>query len=240
MSSTRLPGKVLLPLGDTTVLGSTISQVKGSRKIGRIVVATSEHADDDPIAAECKKLGVEVFRGSLEDVLDRYYQAAKRFNAENICRVTADCPLIDPAIIDRAAEEFEKEQPDYISTGREKTTYPDGMDTEIFSLKALERAWKEAKLPSEREHVTPYIWKHPEIFKLAEIQNDRDLSHVRLTLDEQADYDVLQDVVSHVRPVTMERTIAYLSSHPEIAAKNSSIERDEGYKKSVALESRSS
>lgn len=236
MSSSRLPGKVLLPLGDTTVLGSTVRQVRKAKNISKMVVATSDQPDDDAVAVECGKLGLDIFRGSLDDVLDRYYQAAKHFGAEHVCRMTADCPLIDPSIIDRVAELYELGRPDYISTGRTDSTFPDGMDTEMFTFKALERAWKEAKLPSEREHVTPYIWKHPELFKLAEVRNERDLSHVRLTLDEPADYEVLKAIVSEVRPHTMNSIVAYLGSHPEVIARNSSIVRDSGYLKSVQEE----
>jgi len=237
MSSTRLPGKVLLPLGGVTVLEHTIGQVKKAKHIGRIIVATSDSADDDAIAKLCKKIGVPVFRGSLSDVLDRYYQTAKKFGAEHIARVTSDCPVIDPAIIDRVAEEYERDSEkgecDYISTGRITTTFPDGMDTEIFSFKALEQAWNEAKLPSEREHVTPFIWNHPERFRVVEVKNDRDLSAVRLTLDEPNDYMVLQDIVKNVPELTMENIVSYLKTNPDVAMKNASIVNNEGYFKSL-------
>ncbi|MBI4093533.1 glycosyltransferase family protein [Candidatus Kaiserbacteria bacterium] len=233
VSSARLPGKVLLPLLDTTVLGSTIREVQRAKKIASVVVATSDQHGDDAIADAGEKLGVPVFRGSLDDVLDRYYKAAKKFGAEHICRVTADCPLIDPDIIDRVAAEYEKERCDYISTGRIASTFPDGMDAEIFSFIALERAWREAKLPSEREHVTPYIWRHPELFAVREVQNDRDLSRVRLTLDEPADYEVLKRIVAEVRPLSMNAIVRYLETHPEVAAINQNIMRDEGYTKSL-------
>lgn len=233
MSSTRLPGKVLLPLGDTTVLGSTVRQVRNAKRINHIVVATSDQSEDDAVAKEGARLNVDVFRGSLDDVLDRYYMAAKHLRAEYICRITADCPLIDPAIIDRVAEVYEREHPDYISTGRDKTTFPDGMDTEIFSFAALERAWKEAKLSSEREHVTPYIWKHPELFRVSEVRNDSDLSALRLTLDELADYEVLKAIVAEVHPLSLSAVTEYLRAHPELAARNSSITRDSGYHKSL-------
>lgn len=237
MGSKRLPGKVLFSLGDTTVLGSTVRQVQSAKKIGKVVVATSDQTDDDPIVAECEKLGVEVFRGSLDDVLDRYYKTAKHVGAEHICRATADCPLIDPSVIDRVANAYEGERPDYISTGRTDSTFPDGMDTEIFSFKALERAWKEAKLPSEREHVTPYMWKHPELFIVREVKNDRDYSTFRLTIDEPADYEVVKEIAARVMPLSMTNIIEYLFSHPEVAARNASIVRDAGYLKSIQEES---
>jgi spore coat polysaccharide biosynthesis protein SpsF len=233
MSSTRLPEKVLLPLGDTTVLGHTVRRVRGAQKIGRVVVATSSSADDDAIEAYCKKEGIEVYRGSLDDVLDRYYQTAVACDAESIARITADCPLIDPALIDRVAAEYEETGCDYISTGRIISTFPDGMDTEIFSFVALQTAWEEAKLPSEREHITTFIWNHPERFRVIEMKNDRDLSAIRLTIDEAADYQVLQTIVRDVPDLSMESIVRYIEDHPEIAKLNGSIIRDEGYFKSL-------
>ncbi len=233
----RLPGKVLLPLGDTTVLGHTTRQVKKAKKIGRVIVATSTEKDDDAIELFCKDNSIEVFRGSLDDVLDRYWQCAKSVGAEDVCRITADCPVIDPAVIDQVASEYEKgkeeKKCDYVSTGRTTTTFPDGMDTEIFSFKALEAAWREATLPSEREHVTPFIWNHPERFRVVEVRGGRDLSAVRLTLDEQNDYQVLTDIVAHVSDLSMEKIVRYLEEHPEVVAINHSIVRDEGYQKSL-------
>lgn len=233
MGSTRLPGKVLLSLGDTTVLGSTIRQVGKAQRISNIIVATSDTSGDGAVAEECGRLGVPVFRGSLEDVLDRYYKTAQGSNALNICRVTADCPLIDPSTIDRVAGAYENEQCDYISTGRTISTFPDGMDTEIFSFTALEKAWREAKLQSEREHVTPYIWNHPDKFSIKEITHDRDFSKIRVTIDTPADYEVLKKIVADVRPLSLDAIAEYLESHPEVAAINGSIMRDEGYAKSL-------
>ena len=232
-SSTRLPGKILLPLGDTTILGHTVRRVREAKKIGEVLVATSDEPSDNKTEVHCKEIGVKVYRGNLDDVLDRFYQAANSVHAEHICRITADCPVIDPKVINKVAAAYEKEKPDYISTGRARTTYPDGMDTEIFPFAALERAWKEAKLLSEREHVTPYIWKRPETFRVSEVKNDRDLSKVRLTIDEPADYEVLKRIVADVHPLTMNAMVGYLSVHPEVASINGSIIRDEGYAKSL-------
>ena len=238
LNSTRLPGKVLLPFGDTTVLGSTVRRAARAEHIDRVIVATSNQQSDDPVAKHCDELGALVFRGSLDDVLDRFYGAAKQFNLEHICRVTADCPIIDGAVIDRVAIRYESTGADYASTGRASTTFPDGMDTEIFSFLVLERAWREAKLPSEREHVTPYIWKHPEIFSLVEERNTEDYSSIRLTLDEPQDYALLKNIIANVpEPITMEQVVTYLAAHPEVLALNSSITRDEGYAKSLKTDS---
>lgn len=233
MSSTRLPGKVLLPLGDTTILGHTVRQVRKVKEISHVVVATSDAASDDVIQAYGDQNDIEIFRGSLYDVLDRYYRCAKKKNAEHLVRVTADCPVIDPDVISRVIKEYEKGEYDYVSTGRVISTFPDGMDTEIFSFSALERAWQEAGLASEREHVTPYIWNHPEIFRVKEIRHEEDLSAVRLTVDEPADYAVLQHIVAHVPDLHMSTILEYLLEHPDISAKNAGIVRDAGYIKSL-------
>ncbi len=234
MSSVRLPGKVLLPLSDTTVLGYTVRRVKEAKQISEVIVATSDESEDDPIEEEALLRGARVFRGSLDDVLDRYYNATRTFGVEHICRVTADCPLIDPEVINRVASEYVGGRFDYVSTGRISSTFPDGMDTEIFSSSVLDRAWKDAMLPSEREHVTSYIWKHPEMFKIGEVRNEVNLSKIRLTVDEMADYEVVKKIVADVHPISLGAIVDYLASNPEVAALNGSIGRDEGYIKSLA------
>ncbi len=239
MSSTRFPGKMLLPLAGKSIIENTVARVLSAKKISKIIVATSDSLSDDPLADVCVKNGIEVFRGSLDDVLDRYYQTAKKYGAQQVARITGDCPIIDPSVIDLVAEAYEKERCDYISTGRIVSTFPDGMDTEIFSFASLEVAWKEARLPSEREHVTPYIWNHPELFKLAEIKNDRNLGQVRLTIDEPQDYEVLKKITTDVSPLSMLAIVAYLEKHPEVAAINGSIVRDAGYAKSLEEDKKS-
>jgi spore coat polysaccharide biosynthesis protein SpsF len=196
-------------------------------------VATSDRADDDAVAQVCAKAGIPVFRGSLDDVLDRFYRAALAHRAGHVCRITADCPLIDPAVIDRVAAAYDASGCDYISTGRITSTFPDGMDTEIFSFAALEAAWREAKLPSEREHVTPFIWNRPERFKIETVMHDVDLSKVRLTLDDPEDYALLTNVVDNVPDLAMENVVAYLRQHRDVAALNASLVRDAGYWLSV-------
>jgi len=232
-SSTRLPGKVLLPLGDKTVLERVVDRVSKAKNISQVVLATSSEKDDDQIFELCNQKGVKCFRGDLNDVLDRYYQAAKEFEAKNICRITADCPLIDPEIIDRVADKFLEAGYDYISTGRITSTFPDGMDTEIFTFESLERAWKEAKLSSEREHVTPYIWKNTDKFKIYTYESGQDLSSYRLTLDEEKDYQLIKNIYENLEDLSMKSIIDYLNSHLELTNINSSIKRDEGYDKSL-------
>ena len=238
MSSRRLPGKMLLPLGDTTIIGHTVRQVQKAKNVDHVVVATSDDTSDDALTAFCEKTGVEVFRGNLNDVLDRYYHAAKKAAADTVVRVTGDCPLIDPAVIDRAVEEYKKGNVDYLSTGHVASTFPDGTDVEVFSFAALESAWHHAKLPSEREHVTPYIWNHPELFRVTEMRNDPDLGFLRITIDEIQDYEVIQAIVAHVPELTMKNISAYIANHPEISHMNASIVRDAGYLKSLREDAR--
>lgn len=234
MRSTRLPNKVLLPLGGKTILENVVERVKKAETIGQVIVATSNEAPDDAIAGLCEEKGIQYFRGSHEDVLDRFYQAAKQFKAEHICRATADCPLIDPAVIDEAAKQYIGGGYDYVSNSHPIATYPDGFDTWIFSFAALKKSWQEAKLPSEREHVTSYIWNHPEKFKNFNVKNNVDLSGYRLTIDEERDYEALKIIVDRVKDLTMENIVKFLDEHKEIREINAPISRDEGYRKSLA------
>ncbi|MBI3334885.1 MAG: glycosyltransferase family protein [Candidatus Portnoybacteria bacterium] len=233
VSSKRLPRKILLPLGGKAVLEQVVERSTKAKSLTAIVIATSTNLKDDAIAALCKKRGIKCFRGSLDDVLDRYYQCAKKFSLARICRITADCPLIDPKIIDRAASIYANGKYDYVSTSYPLSTFPDGLDVEIFSFEALEKAWHEAKLPSEREHVTPYIWKHPNLFKIHAIKNKEDLSSYRWTLDEERDYEFLNIVFDRVSPLTTRNILRFLQAHPEVQAINAGIKRNEGYKKSL-------
>lgn len=233
MRSTRLPGKVLLPLGGKTVLENVVDRVRQAKLIGRVIVATSTEPADDAIANLCRQKQIDYFRGSHEDVLDRYYQAAKHFGAEHICRITADCPLIDPAVIDETAKQYLAGGYDYASNSHPVATYPDGFDIWIFSFAALEKSWQDAKLPSEREHVTSYIWNHPEKFKILNVKNNLDLSAYRLTIDEERDYQALKLIVEQIKNLTMKNIIDFLDSHEEIKKINAPVERDEGYYKSL-------
>jgi len=189
ISSSRLPGKVLLEIDGTPILSKMIDRVKKAKYVEEIVIATSTDPSDDPIEAYAKANNIPLERGSLNDVLDRYYQAAKRRKAKTIIRLTGDCPLIDPEVIDLMVLSFRQNQCDYISNTApsESSTYPDGMDVEIFSMNALERSWKEAKKPSEREHVTFYFWKNPHLFKTHQVILNRNLSNYRVTVDYQED-----------------------------------------------------
>lgn len=235
MGSTRLPGKILLEVEGKTVFERAVERTQLAKAVERVIVAIPDDASNDELAQFCEERGMEFFRGSEGDVLDRYYQTAKSVGAIHIARITSDCPLVDPKVIDHVADEYFKSECDYISTGRMVSSYPDGLDTEIFSFTALERAWKEAKLPSEREHVTPYIWNHPEFFKVETVNYERDLSMLRWTVDEPRDLEFVRRVYHELgeNMFSMEDILKLLERCPEIGAINSNIVRNSGYYKSL-------
>lgn len=190
MGSTRLPGKVMKEIGGQTAIGMLLVRLGRSKKIDEIVVATTDSAKDDPFAAHLEKIGARVFRGSEQDVLSRYAEAAKAANAETVVRITGDCPLVDPVLVDQVIEGYEQAGVDYFSNVL-PPMFPDGMDVEVFSAAALEQADHEAKAAREREHVTPYLREH-DSFSKAGFQSDKDRSMLRLTLDEYDDLATLR------------------------------------------------
>lgn len=202
-------------------------------------MATSTKEIDRLILEVTKKSGVESFAGSENDVLDRYYQAAKIFHADPIVRITADCPLIDPKVIDKVIEYYleNKGNVDYVGTS---PTYPDGLDTEIFSFAALEKTWKEAKKQTEREYVTSYIWKNKQIFRQADLVNKEDLSYMRWTVDEDKDFlfvtKIYEGLYKEDKIFYMEDITNFLRDRPELMAINQGISRNEGYIKSLRKE----
>jgi len=234
MTSTRLPGKVLLDIFGRPMLIRVVERVRAGQTIDVAAVITSNHESDNLIEECCGREGIPCFRGSLDDVLDRYYQAALHYRGDVIVRITADCPLIDPDVVDRTVKYFQEGSFDYVSNTIE-LTYPDGLDTEVFSFATLERAWKEARLKSEREHVTAYIYKHPEIFALGCVKNEEDLSSHRWTVDTPQDLDFVRAVYDYFndRPFGMTDILKYLEEHPEVAALNKGQMRNEGYLKSL-------
>lgn len=236
MASTRLPGKVMAEVADKLLLEHVIRRAERATSVDLVIVATTDHLADDVVAQFCSKLGVQYFRGSEDDVLDRYYRAAKHFGAEAVVRLTADCPLLDPAVIDKVVREFHSGGYDYVSNAHEPT-YPDGLDTEVFGFRALEGAWLEAELRSEREHVTPYIWKHAEMFRLGNVRYEPDLSALRWTVDEPEDLEFVRKVYGCLasKPFFgMSDVLALMAEHPELAALNAAFERNQGYSRSVA------
>lgn len=236
MGSTRFPGKVLKDLCGHPVLWHVVTRVRYSRTVNRVIVAAPAGLLDDPIASFCEKERITCFRGNESDVLDRYYQAAKWIGADIIVRITADCPMIDPRVIDGAINVYLEGNCDYASNGILRT-YPDGLDTEVFSFSALEKAWREARLMSEREHVTPYIWKNDKIFKLCKVVQNRDISNLRWTVDEPEDLEFVRNIYSRLydpdRIFLMDNIVMLLDEHPEFLDINKRFGRNEGYIKSL-------
>ena len=242
MGSSRLPGKVLLDLAGRPVLWHAVSRVQKARLVDQVLVATTDQPSDEPIRRFCTEQAVQCFGGSEQDVLDRFVQAARFAGAtesDAIVRITADCPLIDPDVIDMVVAAYRQTGADYVSNVQ-PPTFPDGLDVEVFCFSALLTAWREAKLVSEREHVTPYLRNHPEKFSTHNVTHDTDLSALRWTLDEPADYALLQRLVAEMGRNQPEFHLAdvlqVLAVHPEWQELNRDFQRNEGYAKSLRQE----
>jgi spore coat polysaccharide biosynthesis protein SpsF (cytidylyltransferase family) len=234
LDSTRLPGKVLMPLQtNKTVLENVIERVNKSKHIDEVIVVTTINKSDLKIVSYCANNNIRIFCGSENDVLDRFYQAAKLLNCDYIIRITADCPMIDPNIIDQAITTNLENNADYTIT----ENFPDGLDVEVLTMQALTQAWKEAALASEREHVTAYIRNNNQKFKIANLKSKQDYSNKRWTLDEPNDYQFLKKVfvpLYNENPdFQMEDVLTYLQKHPELEKINQNIIRNEGYLKSL-------
>lgn len=194
MSSTRLPGKVMKPLAGRPMVERQLERLRRAKELSRILIATSEDASDDPLAAHLEGLGVPVYRGPLGDVLARYLGCIDAFGVTGpVVRLTADCPLADPGVIDDGVRLFRQLGVDYVSNGRRRT-YPHGLDMEVFRLEALQAAGRESQDPYDHEHVTPFIYRHPERFTLADLVQPTDESHLRWTVDTPEDYDFVERV----------------------------------------------
>ncbi len=235
MSSTRLPGKVLKPVLGEAMLVREAERVGRSNLIDHLIVATSTDATDDPIEVLCQEHELSCYRGSLEDVLDRFYRAVKPMQPDGVVRLTGDCPLIDHEIIDKVISAYIAADFDYVSNTI-KPTYPDGQDVEVLSFESLEVAWNEAVLPNHREHVTPFIHNHPDRFRLHNVENQSDLSGLRWTVDELVDFQLISKIYEAIYPVkpdfNMHDVVDYLEKHQQLMALNSHIKRNAGAKKS--------
>jgi spore coat polysaccharide biosynthesis protein SpsF len=216
MGSERLPGKVLLPILDQPMLHWVVERVQRARLIDQVVIATTDRPQDDAIAALCRQRGWSCFRGSETDVLDRYYHAST--DADHVVRVTSDCPLIDPAVMDYIIGAFHAAVPvvDYASNTHART-YPRGLDVEVFSRDALVQAWRDDTNPSWREHVTPYLYRHPDQFRLLDVTNPVDYSTYRLTVDTPQDLALIRQIYGYFGrgDFSWRETIALLTDHPD-------------------------
>lgn len=230
MTSTRLPGKVLKEVMGKPLLEYQIERLKKVKQADDLVIATTINKSDQPIIELCKKLNINYYRGSEEDVLSRYYEAAKQYQADVIVRVTSDCPLIDPAVVDEVINNFRKStgKYDYVSNTLERT-YPRGMDTEVFSIEALKEAYDKAVLTPEREHVTLYIYSHPEKFRLFSVKYKKDESSHRWTVDTEEDFILIKTILEELYPqkpdFTMEDCLELMLKRPELIKINQHVQQ---------------
>ena len=223
-----------MKLDELTVLDYVINQIRSATKCDKIVIATTNFPDDDKIVNHFANCDIDFFRGESENVLDRYYNCAKKFEIENIVRITSDCPLIDPEIVDQVISKYKSANYDYF-TNTLIRTYPIGTDVEIFSFETLEKTWYNATLPSEREHVTPFIRNKKMHFRVANLENKKKLGHLRWTLDRQEDLDLIKEIIAKINknPILMDDILNLFSTEPELIKINENISPDEGIIKSL-------
>ena len=235
-SSTRLPAKILKPILGRPMLALQIERVLRSRRLEGLVIATSTADEDASVAALAASIGLPCHRGSLDDVLDRIYQAALPHTPDYVVRLTGDCPLADWEVIDRAIDFAREGGFDYASNTL-KPTWPDGLDVEVVRFQSLATAWLEATSKLEREHVTPFVYGNKTRFKLGSMENEVDLSGLRWTVDEGADFEFVTRIYEALYPAdpgfTTAKILGFLAQNPEVVALNAGIERNEGYKRAL-------
>ena len=229
LGSTRLPGKVLLDLAGEPMLVRDMDRLSRAETLDEVVVATTVEPADEAIVDLCQERGWPCFRGSEKDVLDRYYRAAQEYQADAVVRITSDCPLIEPQVVDQVVKAFLERQPelDYASNTAPERTFPRGLDTEVMRFDALERAWREDDDPAWREHVTPYIRRHPERFQTYGVLNDEDLSRMRWTVDTPEDLAFVRRIYEHFGhdQFSWHEVLALLDRHPEWLAINRDVQQ---------------
>ncbi len=236
-TSTRLPGKVLKPILGKPMLQRQMERLQRATRLSKLTLATSQDPSDEKIAALCGDLDVPCFRGDLEDVLDRFYHAALPWRPEHVVRLTGDCPLTDPELLDKIVDLHLREGNDYTSNTI-KPTYPDGLDVEVCRFAVLEEAWKEARLKSQREHVTTFVHQQPRRYKVMNYASSEDLSSLRWTVDEPEDFALVSAVYAALYPhkpaFTTADVLDFLGRDPALMHSNETYERNEGLKRSLA------
>ena len=235
IQSARLPNKVLALIEDRSLIWYIIERLKNSKTLEQIVLAIPSSTEDRLLIKIADDSNVSAFIGDENDVLARFYNAAVKFSADPIIRITGDCPLVDPYLLDKMVEFYLENNYDYVSNTI-IPTYPDGLDIEVFSFDALSKAFTEAKLKSEREHVTPFIWKNPTTFRLHNYENTEDQSNHRWCVDEPSDLDLIRLIYSNLKPKIVfpfKEVIKLIESNPELLKINDKIKRNEGYLKSI-------
>jgi len=246
MDSSRLRGKILLKIENKPILYHVVKQTLASKYISDIIIATTTLKQDDKIINFCQENKLKFFRGSHHDLLDRYYQCSKKFKCDPIVRITSDCPLIDPKIIDKVITLFLKNHYDYVSNNLEKKNntwqnstcnFPQGMTVEISTFDSLKKAWKNAKKPSEREHVFPYIQFNPHLFKITSIKNKTDHSHIRCTIDRNEDLKFVREIIKRIpknkKIIHQNDILKIIKKEPDLVKINNYISYDEGWQSSL-------
>ena len=242
MGSSRLPGKVLLEIQGKSVLWHIINRLKYSNLIDKVVIATSNNKKDKAIEYFARKNKIGFYAGSELDLVDRLYKTAKKFGGKYLVRITADCPLVDPLIVDKAILYFKKHKGklDYVSNITERT-YPDGLDVEVFSFKSLEKVWNEVKDPFRREWITSNFYENPHIYKLGIVKNEKNLSHLRWTIDFMEDFSFVEEIYKNLykkdKVFHMKEILELLKKNPEIGYINVQYTKkysgDSGYKNAL-------
>ena len=245
MGSERLPGKVMMKISKKPMLYFVINQIKQCKQIDKIIVATTTLSEDDVIYDYVKSLKIDTFRGNPSDVLDRYFQCAKKNKIKKILRITADDPLVDPNIVSQCITKFESDDYDYISNTIKKNKkewifdsngFPIGIAMEIFNFDALERAWKIAKKQSDREHVTPIMINNPNLFKLNNIKSNENFSNFRVTVDYKEDFLVVKKIIENFplnEVFTIKKIVTFLKQNNNLIKNNLKRTFMEGYLKSI-------
>ena len=233
LNSSRLKRKALLKIQNLTLIEHLFSQLSYSTQIDKKIIATTTESIDNDIENLANNIGIECFRGNSLNVLDRYYNCAKSFDIDTIVRISGDAPLIDPVIVDKTIEYYKKNNFDYVSNFFRRT-FPIGTEIEIFSFKTLEKCWKTAQQSYEKEHVTPFIYEHPELFNIGFIEHSENLSNLHWTVDRIEDLNFVEIILQKIkeRPVSMNQILNLLKLEPDLLKINGSIDPLESFKKS--------
>lgn len=230
MASSRLPGKVLMEIDGEAMLGHVVQRARQAKTIDEVVVATTTEPEDAQIEKYCQEHDIPVYRGSLNDVLDRFYQAARIYRAGAVVRLTADCPLLDPGVVDHTVEVFLQTGVDFAANRLPppfKRTYPIGLDTEVCTFSALEQAWREATAPYEREHVLPYLYDVDGRFKIIRVDYEQDYGDRRWTVDTPEDLELVRQIFDRLedkKNFTWLDVLAIIAAEPELALINGQIQ----------------
>ncbi len=234
MGSTRLPGKIMMKLNGISILESLLKQISNCTKLDGVILATTVNKEDDAIETFANDNSIDFFRGNSSDVLDRFYQCSKKFSVDNIVRITSDCPLLDPQLVDKVISLFLTKKYDYTNNFVERT-FPFGTEVEVFSFDSLEKAWKNAKLISQREHVTPYIYDNPTLFSLGYVKHSVDISNLHFAVDRIEDLKFVRMIYQKIKknPILLNDILEILDKNPTLNNINKEIDPREGYKKSL-------